>query len=173
MRVTGLSPARAWRRGSVAHPAAAVRTLHIVVATPSPIIPIPLAGRRTATGTCVGQQFFPRESFALRDNERANLAWFSKDDIRAVAHHSGCNQGRRILFRAIAACVGLQSQVPFPKLVWLAVRSADCVSVFAIRDCLHAIGWIELLKIRNLCATAHASHHAAHPSHWAALLSSL
>src|SRR5260370_38764337 len=78
-------------------------------------------------------------SLALRHNERANFAWFSKDNIRAVAHHSGRDQSRRILSRAIATGVRLQSPVPFPKLVCLAVRSRGCVSVLAVGDCLHAV----------------------------------
>ena len=46
-------------------------------------------------------------SLALGSNKRANLTGIGKDHIRTVAHHSGSNQSRDILFWTVGARVRL------------------------------------------------------------------
>jgi len=46
-------------------------------------------------------------ALALVHDERCDFTWIGKDHIRAVASHSSSNQGRGILFGAVATRVSL------------------------------------------------------------------
>src|SRR5256885_12218458 len=87
---------------------------------------------------------------ALRRDEPADLLRFRKNHVGAITHHAGRYEGRSFLLRTILAAVRLETKIPLPIDMRLAICRADPVGIGAIGDRLHPAFGIERLEIGDL-----------------------
>jgi hypothetical protein len=71
-------------------------------------------------------------ALAFAGDRRADFVGRGKNQVRAIAHHAGADQGWRMLLRAIAARICFQAQITLPELMRISVRGRDDVGVLTI-----------------------------------------